>query len=68
MSNWLQRLTRRGSTPVVSAAPARSVTAENGIQPAPSFYTKLAVDAPGAPGRAGAEALYEKWAARWQEF
>ncbi len=67
MPNWLQRLTRRDPTSMV-AAPVQSVVRENGAQTAPAFYTKLAVDSPGAPGRAGAEVLYEKWAARWQEF
>jgi hypothetical protein len=37
-------------------------------QPIPAFATKLPVDAPGAPGMAGAEALFRKWSARWQEF
>ncbi len=34
----------------------------------PMFATRLAVNSPGAPGLAGAEALYNKWSARWQEF
>src|SRR5579862_8225314 len=38
------------------------------FEPVPEFSTTLPVDAPGAPGRAGAEALYAKWATKWQEF
>jgi hypothetical protein len=38
------------------------------FEPMPEFATKLPVEAAGAPGRAGAEALYQKWAGKWQEF
>jgi hypothetical protein len=52
--NWLRKLTGKSEPRAVE-------------QP-PPFSTKLAVDAPGAPGRANAEALYAKWSSRWQEF
>lgn len=68
MPAWLKRLSGRGgrdgSAPVAMAPASPSFKAEF----APEFATRLAVDSPGAPGRAGAEALYNKWAARWQEF
>lgn len=54
MPNWLQRVTRRGDRKADERPPA--------------FATRLPVDSPGAPGRDGAEALYAKWADRWQEF
>ncbi len=65
MPNWFKRLTKRGDG-VPVATPA--VAAGSAAEPAPEFSTRLAVDSPGAPGRAGAEALYQKWAAKWQEF
>ncbi|HLZ68588.1 MAG TPA: hypothetical protein VKV26_01640 [Dehalococcoidia bacterium] len=70
MPDWLKRLTARGApvndVPVAVAAPPKPPTFK--AEFAPAFATKLAVDSAGAPGRAGAEALYQKWAARWQEF
>ncbi len=76
MPNWLQRLKKQDTRP--QSAPGfetwaaddgnpRPVSAVSG-EVMPPFATKLAVDSPGAPGRAGAEALYQKWAAKWQEF
>ena len=52
--NFLRKLIGRG--------------APRAIETPPPFSTTLAVDSPGAPGRAGAEALYNKWSSRWQEF
>jgi hypothetical protein len=70
MPAWLKRLSGRGGredrAPVATAPPPASPTFK--AEFAPAFATRLAVDSPGAPGRAGAEALYKKWAARWQEF
>ena len=54
MPKWLHRLTGKET-----AKPAEAP---------PPFSTTLAVDSPGAPGRAGAAALYAKWSSRWQEF
>jgi len=66
MPSWLERLTRK---PAQAAMPAHSpATAVLDEETVPAFSTRLAVDSPGAPGRAGAEALYNKWASRWQEF
>jgi hypothetical protein len=66
MPVWLQKLTgkRGGSAEEPPVAP-RNVAR---FEPAPDFSTKLAIDAPGGPGRAGAEALYKKWSSKWQEF
>lgn len=61
MPNWLQRLAQRVARPVAAGDVFVDAIA-------PDFSTRLAVDSPGAPGMAGAEALYQKWAARWQEF
>lgn len=62
MPSWLQKLTRRdggiASAPEIQGDPATL----------PAFATKLPVDAPGAPGMAGAEALFRKWSERWLEF
>lgn len=70
MANWLKRLTGRpvAAPTTVSAAPAPLSGPTFPVEFAPEFSTRLAVDSAGAPGRAGAEALYQKWAARWQEF
>ena len=74
MTNWLKRLTGRAGAgaPVVRTAAAAPVATLSGptfpVEFAPEFSTRLAVDSVGAPGRAGAEALYQKWASRWQEF
>ena len=64
MPNWLRRLTGKRPT-AVEQPPASASTA---VEEPPPFSTTLAVDSPGAPGRAGAEALYAKWSSRWQEF
>ena len=69
MPAWLKRLSGRGgreaSAPVLAPPPASPTFKAEFV---PEFETRLAVDSPGAPGRAGAEALYKKWASRWQEF
>lgn len=67
--NWLRRLASRPEPPPRLAPseppqPPAPLVAEQ----RPAFATRLAVDSPGGPGRAGAEALYTKWADRWQEF
>jgi hypothetical protein len=76
MPNWLQRLTR-GDGRTEARSGLETWTADGGAPGAgtaasrevmPPFASKLAIDSPGAPGRAGAEALYQKWAAKWQEF
>jgi len=66
MPAWLRRLTQRAPRDAGStlAEPAPTFRADL----PPTFDTRLDVDSPGAPGRAGAEAMYSKWAARWQEF
>jgi hypothetical protein len=64
MANWLQKLARKGGV----AAANGSVAVVDAPEAAPAFSTKLAVDSPGAPRMVGAEALYRKWSARWQEF
>ncbi|GEM_PF-2232906 len=70
MPVWLKRLTGRDGRArgalSVAETPAAAPTFPAKL--APEFATRLAVESPGAPGRAGAEALYNKWAARWQEF
>ncbi len=66
MPNWLRRLTGKPAATVIEEPP-RFSTASADEEP-PPFNTTLAVDSPGAPGRAGAEALYAKWSSRWQEF
>jgi hypothetical protein len=68
MPGFLSKLLRKpepNSAIAVSDAGVKNVAR---FEPAPEFATRLAVDSPGAPGRAGAEALYKKWAAKWQEF
>jgi hypothetical protein len=70
----LDRLGRRREQPqpgdargaaAVPEGPRKNVAR---FEPLPEFSTRLPVDAAGAPGRAGAEALYQKWAGAWQEF
>jgi hypothetical protein len=69
MPTWLKRLAGRdrgSSALALREALPKSPTFKAEI--APAFETRLAVESPGSPGRAGAEALYQRWAARWQEF
>lgn len=65
MPNWLRRLKSKNTT----AAPMPAAVASAArFEPVPEFSTRLAIESPGAPGREGAEALYKKWASKWQEF
>ncbi len=75
MPKWLQRLTKREDRPQTASSFETRVADDRDPRPeaaggeiVPPFASKLAVDSPGAPGRAGAEALYQKWASKWQEF
>ena len=69
MPNWLHKLRGRSDdAPAASTTVQTAVAAPPRFEPAPEFSTRLEVDRPGAPGRAGAEALYRKWADKWQEF
>jgi hypothetical protein len=70
MPNWFQKLTKRGEAPAsaIATVEAPDWAAKAAFEPVPEFTTRLAVESPGAPGMAGAEALYRKWADKWQEF
>lgn len=64
ISRLLAKVAGREGRAAEAAMPSR----EHETEPVPAFTTKLPVNAPGAPGMAGAEALLRKWADRWQEF
>jgi len=66
MANWLQRLGQRFVHQ--ASGPGIASSSAGYDMYVPMFATRLAVNSPGAPGLAGAEALYNKWSARWQEF
>ena len=69
MPNWLPKLTKRREVAgSVTTAATPQWTPKATFEPAPEFSTRLAVESPGGPGMAGAEALYRKWADKWQEF